>query len=75
MWQKCPICGGEGTFNQYPNQTISKIVCPTCNGTRIISEITGLPPTSTHLKSNPTTYTGTDFRDSNMESQTDYFNR
>ena len=42
MWQKCPICNGTGyspigTFTSMPT-------CPTCNGHRIISEISGLPP-------------------------------
>lgn len=42
-WQRCPICEGtgiyqgQGTFSEIP-------VCPTCNGKRIISTLTGLPP-------------------------------
>lgn len=35
-WQKCPVCNGTG------KNFISN--CPTCNGHRIISEVTGLPP-------------------------------
>lgn len=44
-WQKCPICNGTGiypgpgTFNTIP-------ACPTCKGSRIINDITGLPPVS-----------------------------
>lgn len=44
MWQKCPICNGEGTVPNYGVVTSLFSVCPTCNGTRIISEINGLPP-------------------------------
>lgn len=42
-WQRCPICEGtgiyqgQGTFSEIPT-------CPTCNGKRIISTLTGLPP-------------------------------
>ncbi len=42
-WQRCPICEGtgiyqgQGTFHEIPT-------CPTCNGKRIISTLTGLPP-------------------------------
>ena len=44
MWQKCPICDGEGRVTG--NGTTSSVhqVCPTCNGARIISELNGLPP-------------------------------
>ncbi len=53
MWQKCPICNGEGriTNNGYSSSLFS--TCPTCNGTRIISELTGLPPA--YLAGNSTT--------------------
>ena len=42
-WQKCPLCNGSGidptsgTYSSVP-------ICPTCKGTRIISELSGLPP-------------------------------
>lgn len=43
MWQKCPVCNGSGkTYNTTLSSTYS--ICTTCNGTKIISEITGLPP-------------------------------
>lgn len=43
MWQKCPICNGTGVDQQ--NSTPNKMAtCPTCNGKRIISEVSGLPP-------------------------------
>lgn len=39
-YQKCPICYGAGYTNRYfPND-----LCPTCNGKRIICELTGKPP-------------------------------
>lgn len=41
-WQKCPICDGYGT------NSIS--ICPTCKGERIISELTGLPPTQNSIQ-------------------------
>jgi len=43
MWQKCPVCGGTGSAPT-PLSTISSVVCSTCNGTKIISKWTGLPP-------------------------------
>lgn len=41
MWQTCPICKGSGKSSEkvYP-----KPDCPTCEGQRIISELTGKPP-------------------------------
>jgi DnaJ-class molecular chaperone len=50
MWQKCPICNGEGKLLNYGVATSLFSVCPTCNGTRIISEINGLPPSFTHVE-------------------------
>ena len=41
-WQKCPICDGYGTY--------SISICPTCKGERIISELTGLPPTQNSIQ-------------------------
>lgn len=38
-WQKCPICYGTGYGGLK-----SSVICPTCNGQRIIHEVTGLPP-------------------------------
>lgn len=43
MWQKCPICNGTGT-SPLPGTYSSMPQCPTCLGARIISEISGLPP-------------------------------
>lgn len=43
-WQKCPICNGDGQVNNnFSTSSIYKI-CPLCDGKRIISELTGLPP-------------------------------
>ena len=40
MFQKCPVCNGTGNIN-----TIGIYQkCDVCNGRKIISEITGLPP-------------------------------
>ena len=81
MWQKCPICNGTGTlpFNGTYSTTP---ICPTCNGSRIISEINGLPPSSVPISSIKSSSTINkmnpfegDFRDGNMESQDEYFGR
>lgn len=43
MWQKCPICNGSGrTHNTLTSSSFD--ICSTCNGTKIISELNGLPP-------------------------------
>jgi DnaJ-class molecular chaperone len=43
MWQKCPVCSGTGnSFNSLSNST--SVICDVCNGRKIISEMTGLPP-------------------------------
>jgi excinuclease UvrABC ATPase subunit len=44
MWQKCPICNGEGrvTANSYSSSVFQQ--CTVCNGMKIINKITGLPP-------------------------------
>jgi len=47
MWQKCPICNGEGKVQNYGTVSSLFSMCPTCNGARIISEINGLPPNHT----------------------------
>ena len=74
MFQKCPVCNGIGIDPAiYPSKK-----CPTCQGTRIISTLNGLPPASspaTHSISNTTNYRGTDFRDASMESQSEYFGK
>lgn len=52
MWQKCPICNGEGSITELiPYDGRSTVVpspisgiCPVCKGQRIISELHGLPP-------------------------------
>ena len=46
MWQKCPICDGEGRVTSNGSSSSVHQVCPTCNGARIISEWNGLPPKS-----------------------------
>ena len=43
MWQTCPICDGSGTApNPISINTTEK--CTLCNGHKIISALTGLPP-------------------------------
>jgi len=41
-WQKCPICDGYGTV--WSSLLIRSSACPTCDGARIISTVSGLPP-------------------------------
>ena len=43
-FQKCPICNGTGDNPFVLELPRSTWPCPTCKGTRIISELTGLPP-------------------------------
>jgi hypothetical protein len=43
-FQKCPICLGTGDDPFVLELPKSTWPCPTCKGTRIISEVTGLPP-------------------------------
>lgn len=44
-YQKCPICDGEGTFTEMVDaETVGTFFCGTCNGAKIIDEVTGLPP-------------------------------
>lgn len=43
-YQKCPICEGSG-------KDLASVRCPTCNGTRIIHDVTGLPPANYTIKS------------------------
>jgi hypothetical protein len=87
MWQKCPICNGTGTtFNAL--SPLSFDICLTCNGTKIISELNGLPPNYEQNKierqktnalnkipDNFNNYSSTDFRDRNIESQQEYFGK
>jgi len=42
MYQKCPICNGTGT-NIIPLSEMT-VPCSVCNGAKIISDVTGLPP-------------------------------
>lgn len=43
-WQKCPICNGSGNDPFIVTGSMSYYPCPTCKGTRLISELTGIPP-------------------------------
>lgn len=47
MWQKCPICNGEGKISNTGTSSSTFQTCPTCTGHRIISEVNGLPPAYT----------------------------
>ena len=49
MFQKCPICNGEGripddVWNGNSSAYNTHKTCPTCRGERIISTKNGLPP-------------------------------
>ena len=87
MWQKCPICNGTGrTHNTLSSSSFD--ICSTCNGTKIISELNGLPPNyeqnkiecqkaniTNKIPDNLKNYPSTDFRDVNIESQQEYFGK
>jgi hypothetical protein len=67
MWQKCPICDGTGkNYNGSPIAS-SAPFCPTCNGHRIISELTGKPP-SYEIKTDVTTRPCNSFEPSSATS-------
>lgn len=53
-WQKCPVCNGTG--KNYGGLQ-SSAICPTCNGQRIISEVTRLPLAFTAFNSSTTDFT------------------
>lgn len=64
-YQKCPICNGTGKINTYGLSTLTMEICDTCNGTKIIDDITGLPPSRNFVKSSTNT---TDFKMTNNAS-------
>lgn len=51
MWQKCPVCNGEGRVSTYGTTTSVFQQCSVCNGMKIISTLTGLPPSYVQDKS------------------------
>ena len=47
-WQLCPKCNGDGNLYRYNSPALicsTSAVCDICNGRKIISVVTGLPPT------------------------------
>ena len=74
MWQKCPVCDGSGMA---PTKYVGSMsgICSTCNGHKIINEITGLPPARNTNATSALSNGCGDFRDGNMESQDEYFGR
>jgi DnaJ-class molecular chaperone len=45
IWQTCPKCQGEGTLMElHINRYNISGKCDVCDGRKIISQITGLPP-------------------------------
>jgi hypothetical protein len=50
VWQKCPVCAGTGKVYEdfpFPTNTGSTSfgrICPACQGKRMVSKLTGLPP-------------------------------
>lgn len=57
MWQKCPICNGSGQVENGPVCTNPYSVCPTCKGWKIISVVSGRPPSNDIRPSNSGTIT------------------
>lgn len=45
IWQNCPHCKGTGQ-ELYGTHGVSQPICTVCNGAKIISQLTGLPPYS-----------------------------
>ena len=55
MFQPCPICKGTG-IKLVSIAAETRPICDVCNGHKIISEVTGLPPiTATPTQNAPTT--------------------
>lgn len=50
-WQKCPVCNGTGLDTTTFQLNTCSSPCPTCQGARIISEITGFPPNGANVQS------------------------
>ena len=46
LWQCCPKCAGEGIVSTKGLSSATTEKCDVCNGKKIISKITGLPPQS-----------------------------
>jgi len=44
MYQKCPICNGTGREYTLGTTDATGRPCSVCNGTKIINEVNGLPP-------------------------------
>ena len=43
-WQLCPKCNGRGEVSPIGISNLTLQVCNVCNGAKIISTLTGLPP-------------------------------
>lgn len=50
-WEVCPLCKGNGSikdtnvnYNSTSSTYINEVVCSVCNGKKIISTLTGMPP-------------------------------
>lgn len=46
IWQNCPHCNGTGNELGVNFGPYFPPICTVCNGAKIISQITGLPPNS-----------------------------
>lgn len=46
MWEVCPLCKGTNRpeFKKEDGIDTTMMICPVCNGQRIINELTGKPP-------------------------------
>lgn len=43
-YQKCPLCNGRGIIENSYCESSKDNTCSVCNGAKIISQLTGLPP-------------------------------
>ena len=79
-FQKCPVCHGTGK-RVNTLSSASYITCKTCEGSSIVSELTGSPPKLSSKgnilvdQSEKQDKDNTDFRDRRMESQQEYFGK
>jgi len=74
MWQQCPQCKGSGvepTIGIHSNIPI----CTVCNGSKIINQLTGLPPSRSPILDSVVStkdYSQTNFSNSGTLDNTNY---
>lgn len=73
MWQKCPICDGEGRVTSNGLSSSVHQVCSVCKGAKIISELNGLPPSLKPMDSTDIVFTHPNYHPIACDSFEPYF--